>query len=105
MITRWGGVTRRNYIVPTTSRSSIAAALNYSSKNPRRPLKGTLSFFLRARYLCAVLRGRLLACSERIWTSPSGNVLRRVSRKEKRSTARSSKTQPWVYSRHQFKGG
>ena len=44
---------------------------DFSSKNLRRHPKGSTSRFFRARYLCAIPRGRFAAFLERIWTSPS----------------------------------
>lgn len=49
MITRWGGVIRRNYIAVMTARSSTAIAPSYSSKNPRRPPEGKTIVLLTSK--------------------------------------------------------
>jgi PAS domain S-box-containing protein len=46
-------------------------------EEPQTTTKGTPSFFLQARYLCAILRRRSLACSERIWISPTASMPRK----------------------------
>jgi len=48
MISRWGGVIRRKNIAAMTARSSRVAVPSCSSKNPRRPRKGTPSRSFRA---------------------------------------------------------
>jgi len=42
-------------------------------EEPQTTPEGNTIRFFRASYLCAVPRGRSVACSERIWTSPSAN--------------------------------